>query len=234
MTYMYVFAAALRLLHSSAAAPPWNTLRFQPIHWCVLVWPGQPDLQDSCSHRRRGCHGVLVRPDRNPVRLLSQGGQELVSKHITNLLYMPSPNPVVYVVPLSHILGRLPLIPAGDCYPRGSCDKRGAQGSGSKLFYINQWAMIWPTDYPAGGRWSNKWVDLNRIQARDTSRFSHIQTYTDRYRQIHTDTFTVLLCEFPIHAYINEYKQIHAISQHDSPQHVQSLYMPVYVCIYAI
>ncbi len=65
----------------------------------------------------------------------------------TKLLYMPSPNPVVYVVPLSHILFRLPLIPAGDCYPRGSCDKRGAPGSGSKLFYINSWAMIWSTDY---------------------------------------------------------------------------------------
>ena len=37
------------------------------------------------------------------------------------------------------------------------------------------------------------------------------QTYTDRYRQIQTDTCTVLLCEFPIHAYINTYKQIHAI-----------------------
>ena len=84
----------------------------------------------------------------------------------TKLLYMPSLNPVVYVVPLSHILGRLPLIPAGDFgtiprnmsgrgdayYPWGSCDKRGAPGSGSKLFYINSWAMIWPTDYPVGGR----------------------------------------------------------------------------------
>ena len=32
----------------------------------------------------------------------------------TKLLYMPSPDPVVYVVPLSHILGRLPLLPAGN------------------------------------------------------------------------------------------------------------------------
>jgi hypothetical protein len=62
---------------------------------------------------------------------------------------------VVYVVLVSHILGRLPLIPAGDfgtmiprnmssrgdaCYPLGSCNKRGAPGSGSKLFYINS---IW-------------------------------------------------------------------------------------------
>ena len=30
------------------------------------------------------------------------------------LLYLPSPDPGVYIVPLSHILGRLPLLPAGD------------------------------------------------------------------------------------------------------------------------
>ncbi len=32
----------------------------------------------------------------------------------SKILYLPSPDPVVYVVPLSHILGKLPLIPAGD------------------------------------------------------------------------------------------------------------------------
>jgi hypothetical protein len=32
----------------------------------------------------------------------------------TKRMYLPSPEPVVYVVPLSHILGKLPLIPAGD------------------------------------------------------------------------------------------------------------------------
>ena len=79
----------------------------------------------------------------------------------TKLLYLPSPEPVVYVVPLSHILGKLPLVPAGDsgtiprsmngrketCFPRGQCDRQ--QGPGSKLFYINTWAMICPTDYAA-------------------------------------------------------------------------------------
>ena len=81
----------------------------------------------------------------------------------TKLLYMPAPDPVVYIVPLSHILGRLPLLPAGNygtiprsmslrkdaCFPRGTCDRAGRPGSGSPLFYINTWAMIWPTDYPA-------------------------------------------------------------------------------------
>ena len=84
----------------------------------------------------------------------------------TKLLYMPAPDPVVYIVPLSHILGRLPLLPAGDWgtiprsmshnrdadFPRGRCDNQGQPGSGSPLFYINSWAMIWPTDYPAAAR----------------------------------------------------------------------------------
>ena len=75
----------------------------------------------------------------------------------TKLLYLQSPEPVLYVVLLSHILGKLPLVPAGDngtiprsmlgrkdaCYPRGVC----APGSGSPLFYINSWAMIEPIDY---------------------------------------------------------------------------------------
>jgi hypothetical protein len=32
----------------------------------------------------------------------------------TKLLYPPSPEPVIYAVPSSHILGKLPLVPAGD------------------------------------------------------------------------------------------------------------------------
>ena len=60
-------------------------------------------------------------------------------------------------------MGKLPLIPAGDhgtiprsmhgrkdaCYKLGVCDRQGEPGSGSPLFYINTWAMVWPNDYPA-------------------------------------------------------------------------------------
>jgi hypothetical protein len=42
------------------------------------------------------------------------------------------------------------------CFPRGKCDREGQQGSGSPLYYINLWAMIWPTDYPAATHWINK------------------------------------------------------------------------------
>ena len=81
----------------------------------------------------------------------------------TKILYLPGPDPVVYVVPLSNILGRLPrpLVPAGNtgtipysmrnrkeaCYEYGICDRDGEPGSGSPLFCINSWAMIWPTDH---------------------------------------------------------------------------------------
>ena len=30
----------------------------------------------------------------------------------------------------------------------GECDKDGRPGSGSKLYYINPWAMCWPSDHP--------------------------------------------------------------------------------------
>jgi hypothetical protein len=60
----------------------------------------------------------------------------------TKLLYLPSPDPIVYV-PLSHILVKLPLIPAGHAgtiprsmhgrkdtsYPLGVCDRHGEPGS---------------------------------------------------------------------------------------------------------
>ena len=79
----------------------------------------------------------------------------------TKLLYEPE-KPVVYIVPITSILGRLPLIPAGDhgtipaelrgrkrdLFPLGKCDEDRRPGTGSRLFYISSWAMCWPTDHP--------------------------------------------------------------------------------------
>jgi hypothetical protein len=76
-------------------------------------------------------------------------------------LYQPE-KPVVYIVPITSILGRLPLIPAGDhgiilaalgggkqeLFPLGKCDEDGRQGTDSRLYYISSWAMCWPTDHP--------------------------------------------------------------------------------------
>ena len=83
----------------------------------------------------------------------------------TKFLYLPKPYPVLYVVPLSHIMGKLPLVPAGDngtipwemhgrkdvFYPLGMCNSQRSPGTGSPLFYINSWAMIWPVNYNKDG-----------------------------------------------------------------------------------
>ena len=34
-------------------------------------------------------------------------------------------------------------------YPGGKCDKPDQPGTGSALFYINSWAMVFPSDHPA-------------------------------------------------------------------------------------
>lgn len=33
-------------------------------------------------------------------------------------------------------------------FPQGKCDDEDMPGSGSRLFYINSWAMQWATDHP--------------------------------------------------------------------------------------
>ena len=82
------------------------------------------------------------------------------SNNQTKLVYLPvMPEPVLYIVPVTHILGRLPLTPAGEtgtaphgkAFPRGKAVSTLSPCSGSLLFYINTWAMQWPSDYPASG-----------------------------------------------------------------------------------
>jgi hypothetical protein len=34
-----------------------------------------------------------------------------------------------------------------DCFHRETCDRANSAGSESRLFCINTWAMIWPSDY---------------------------------------------------------------------------------------
>ncbi len=69
----------------------------------------------------------------------------------TKKLYQPEPRPVVYVVPITSVLGRLALIHAGDhgtipaatrnlkkeLFEYGKCDESGSLSTGRKLYYIN-------------------------------------------------------------------------------------------------
>jgi hypothetical protein len=80
---------------------------------------------------------------------------------VTKQLYQPE-KPVVYIMPITSILGRLPLIPAGDhgtipaelrgrkqeLFPLGKCDEDAQPATNSRLYYISLWAMCWPTNHP--------------------------------------------------------------------------------------
>jgi len=65
----------------------------------------------------------------------------------TKQLYQPGPEPVIYIVPVTAILGRLALAPAGEhgtipafmratpsAYPKGKCDEAGRPGTGESHF----------------------------------------------------------------------------------------------------
>jgi hypothetical protein len=91
--------------------------------------------------------------------------------------------PVLYIIPVTDILGRLALVPYGEhgtipydwrnlvrYYPRGECDGQNRPGSGSKLYYINSWAMLWPSDHPRDSRvptsWKDPWVCMHYFKDR--------------------------------------------------------------------
>jgi hypothetical protein len=67
---------------------------------------------------------------------------------------------VFYVLPIDHILGKLPVVPAGDTgtipfkhrnsgrFDRSlaSADTAAGKGNGNPLHFINTWAMTWSRD----------------------------------------------------------------------------------------
>ena len=64
----------------------------------------------------------------------------------------------LYVVPVSSILGKLPVVPVGDSgtlpyamrretadIPGAVCDSKDGAGDGSRWWYVNTWALTWST-----------------------------------------------------------------------------------------
>ena len=63
---------------------------------------------------------------------------------------------VLYVIPVSSILGRLPLVPLGETgtipfdmrresadFPGAACDKSHNSGDGCRWCQVNSWALTW-------------------------------------------------------------------------------------------
>ena len=64
--------------------------------------------------------------------------------------------PVLYVISVEHILGKLPLVPVGDTgtiphhlsnlFPGAPGDRRPGAGDGCRMRFVNSWAMAWSRD----------------------------------------------------------------------------------------
>ena len=64
--------------------------------------------------------------------------------------------PVLYVIPIQSILGKLPLVPVGDTgtvphrmrntFPGAPGDRRPGAGDGCRMWFVNSWALGWSRD----------------------------------------------------------------------------------------
>jgi hypothetical protein len=62
-------------------------------------------------------------------------------------------NPILYVIPLEGILGKLPVVPVGDTgtiphrlrnlFPGAPGDRRPGSGDGCRMWFVNSWALRW-------------------------------------------------------------------------------------------
>ena len=61
--------------------------------------------------------------------------------------------PVLYVIPIQSILGKLPVVPVGDTgtipshlFPGAPGDRRQGSGDGCRMWFVNSWALGWSRD----------------------------------------------------------------------------------------
>jgi hypothetical protein len=64
--------------------------------------------------------------------------------------------PILYVVPIQSILGKLPLVPVGDtgtiqhrvcnAFSGAPGDRRQVAGDGCRMWFVNSWALGWSRD----------------------------------------------------------------------------------------
>ena len=75
----------------------------------------------------------------------------------SQVIYEPDPTrPILYVLPIENILGKLPVVPVGDTGTiphslHNTCkwaygDSTLGDGKGCPMWYVNSWAMGWSQD----------------------------------------------------------------------------------------
>ena len=65
-------------------------------------------------------------------------------------------NPILYVIPIHNILGKLPVVPVDDTgtiphhlhhhFEGAPGDRRPGSGDGCRMWFVNSWALGWSRD----------------------------------------------------------------------------------------
>ena len=96
------------------------------------------------------CNYIIIYTEYCPLDWLDSVG--------SRILYELDPkNPILYVLPIENILGKLPVVPFGDtgtipfnfprnAFPGAYRDRKQGAGDGCRMWYVNSWAMGWSRD----------------------------------------------------------------------------------------
>jgi hypothetical protein len=83
--------------------------------------------------------------------------QDLLNSVGSRILYeLDHRKPVLYVIPIQNIIGKLCLVPVGDtgtilhrlrtAFPGAPGDRRPGSGDGCQMWFVNSWAIGWSRD----------------------------------------------------------------------------------------
>jgi hypothetical protein len=125
-------------------------------HDCAFV----SVLEEYTGLRRPGCiclASTLHHLEDDLLHSNSLARAEWIERADSKMIYERKPSsPVLYVLPITHILGKLPVVPVGDTgtfphsmrgesaeYDGASCDSEPGKGDGCRWWYVSSWAMSW-------------------------------------------------------------------------------------------
>jgi hypothetical protein len=93
-----------------------QTIQIWSIHWWALVLTSGLGVQNACVQRWRCPDGMHLCNDGNPMDYCpreSKSWWQNTAQIGLKMLYLPKPGRFVWIVPITSIWGRLPLVPAG-------------------------------------------------------------------------------------------------------------------------
>ena len=112
------------------------------------------DYMYYCNHNMNYTNYAYYSYYTNYVTLFLVGWLESVGSRV--VYELDYKKPILYVIPIQSILGKLPVVPVGDNgtiphhlrddFPGAPGDCRPGSGDGCRMWFVNSWALGWSRD----------------------------------------------------------------------------------------